>query len=109
MPFTKKPLVATLLGMRKVGIKTLKNQLSEYVRAAAGGEIVLVTDRDRVVAELIAPRSHLGGLHADKLLTEAVRAGWITPASVTEGVPPATPLLPFDVVMEDLRRDRADR
>lgn len=42
--------------MRAVGIKTLKNRLSEYVRVAAEGETVLVTDRDRVVAELAPPR-----------------------------------------------------
>ena len=35
--------------MRSVGIKLLKNKLSEYIRLAAGGETVLVTDRDRVV------------------------------------------------------------
>ena len=38
--------------MRAVGVKVLKNKLSEYVRLAASGETVLVTDRDRVVAEL---------------------------------------------------------
>jgi len=38
--------------MRAVGLKVLKNKLSEYVRLAASGETVLVTDRDRVVAEL---------------------------------------------------------
>ena len=37
-----------LEGMRSVGIKLLKNKLSEYIRLAAGGETVLVTDRDRV-------------------------------------------------------------
>jgi prevent-host-death family protein len=31
--------------MRKVGIKALKNDLSKYIRAAAAGETVLVTDR----------------------------------------------------------------
>ena len=31
--------------MRSVGLKILKNKLSEYVRLAAGGEIVLITDR----------------------------------------------------------------
>jgi antitoxin (DNA-binding transcriptional repressor) of toxin-antitoxin stability system len=41
--------------MRSVGIKLLKNKLSEYVRLAAGGETVLVTDRDRGVAELGPP------------------------------------------------------
>ena len=36
--------------MRWVGLKILKNKLSEYVRLAAGGETVLITDCDRVVA-----------------------------------------------------------
>ena len=43
--------------MRAVGLKTLKNRLSEYVRLVANGETVLVTDRDRVVAELTPPRA----------------------------------------------------
>jgi antitoxin (DNA-binding transcriptional repressor) of toxin-antitoxin stability system len=43
--------------MRSVGLKTLKNKLSEYVRLAAGGETVLVTNHERVVAELVAPRA----------------------------------------------------
>ena len=42
--------------MRAVGVKVLKNKLSEYVRLAESGETVLVTDRDRVVAELGPPR-----------------------------------------------------
>jgi antitoxin (DNA-binding transcriptional repressor) of toxin-antitoxin stability system len=42
--------------MRSVGLKTLKNKLSEYVRLAARGETVLV-DRDRVIAEIGPPGS----------------------------------------------------
>ena len=41
--------------MRAVGLKVLKNKLSEYIRLAAGGETVLVTDRDRIVAEIDRP------------------------------------------------------
>jgi len=33
--------------MRSVGIKLLRNKLSEYIRLAAGGETVLITDCDR--------------------------------------------------------------
>jgi prevent-host-death family protein len=33
--------------MRTVGLKTLKNELSEYVRLAASGETVVITDRNR--------------------------------------------------------------
>ena len=38
--------------MKVVGIKELKAKLSEYVRLAKAGEIVLVTEREEVVAEL---------------------------------------------------------
>ena len=44
------------LRMKSVGIKVLNSKLSEYVRLAASGETVLVTDRDQVVAELGPPR-----------------------------------------------------
>jgi antitoxin (DNA-binding transcriptional repressor) of toxin-antitoxin stability system len=38
--------------MKAIGIKQLKARLSEYVRRARAGEVILVTDRDEVVAEL---------------------------------------------------------
>jgi antitoxin (DNA-binding transcriptional repressor) of toxin-antitoxin stability system len=41
--------------METVGIRELKSQLSRYVRRAEGGDVVLVTDRGRVVAELWPP------------------------------------------------------
>ena len=44
--------------MRSVGVKVLNSRLSEYVRLAASGETVLVTDRDRVVAEIGPPKEH---------------------------------------------------
>jgi antitoxin (DNA-binding transcriptional repressor) of toxin-antitoxin stability system len=41
--------------MKTVGIRDLKNRLSEYVREVRGGEEILVTDRGKVVAELRPP------------------------------------------------------
>lgn len=41
--------------MKSVGLRELKNRLSEYVREVRSGESVLVTDRGEVVAELIPP------------------------------------------------------
>jgi len=43
--------------MRTVGLKVLKNKLSEYVRLASQGETVLIAGRDRVVAEIVPPRA----------------------------------------------------
>jgi len=41
--------------MKAVAVKELKNRLSAYLREVATGEIVLVTDRGKVVAELRRP------------------------------------------------------
>lgn len=40
--------------VQAVGVRELKNRLSEYLRAVREGQRVLVTDRGRVVAELRA-------------------------------------------------------
>ena len=61
--------------MRAVGLKILKNKLSEYVRLAAGGETVLVTDRDRVVAELVPPGAGRPGSPTPVLPTSSGRDG----------------------------------
>lgn len=65
--------------MKAVGIKTLKNRLSEYVRLAAAGETVLVTDRDRVVAELGPPQVGRAEQATDALLADVIRAGLLRP------------------------------
>jgi antitoxin (DNA-binding transcriptional repressor) of toxin-antitoxin stability system len=96
--------------MRAVGLKILKNKLSEYVRLAAGGETVLVTDRDRVVAELGPPGPGRGRNVADALLAEVLRKGWLSaPWLVSEGPPPRKPVAPWNELGEELGKDRAER
>jgi antitoxin (DNA-binding transcriptional repressor) of toxin-antitoxin stability system len=96
--------------MRAVGIKVLKNKLSEYVRLASSGETVLVTDHDRVVAELGPPRPGRAEALSDAALAEAVRQGWITPSlSQGQGPPPRDPVAPLAEILEGLDTDRADR
>jgi antitoxin (DNA-binding transcriptional repressor) of toxin-antitoxin stability system len=41
--------------MKAVGVRELKARLSRYLREVQAGEVILVTDRGRVVAELRAP------------------------------------------------------
>jgi antitoxin (DNA-binding transcriptional repressor) of toxin-antitoxin stability system len=55
--------------MKTVGVRELKNRLSEYIRRVRTGEPVLVTDRGEVVAELGPPGQSVdatvpAGLHA---------------------------------------------
>ena len=98
-----------LLSMRSIGLKVLKNKLSEYVRLAAGGETVLVTDRDRVVAELVPPQAGRSTMLADAQLAEAVRAGWITPpAMVLSGAPARSPVAPLKQLLAELELDRGE-
>jgi prevent-host-death family protein len=97
--------------MRTVGLKVLKNKLAEYVRIAAAGERVLISDRDRVVAELVPPEPGRAERVGDAVLASLVREGVVTP--------PLTPGRGLGVaharggtlagVLAELDRDRGDR
>lgn len=96
--------------MRAVGLKTLKNKLSEYIRLAARGETVLVTDRDRVVAEIVPPRAGRADSLADVQLADAVRRGWLRPPLVRAcGAPPRVAVAKLADLLDELATDRADR
>jgi antitoxin (DNA-binding transcriptional repressor) of toxin-antitoxin stability system len=96
--------------MRAVDIRTLKSKLGEYVRLAAAGEIVLVTDRDRVVAELRAPSASRAGEAPVALLDDLIRQGLIRPAALPPEPPPVTApigrLEDIVAALDDARRDR---
>jgi prevent-host-death family protein len=94
--------------MLTVGLKVLKNKLSEYVRAAAAGETVVVTDRGKVVAEIVPPRpcSDLTAFEE-----QGLQEGWLRPALIRDRTPPPSkPVreITFERLMADLERDRAD-
>jgi prevent-host-death family protein len=96
--------------MRTVGLKSLKNKLSEYVRLAAAGETVVITDRGRTVAEIVPPRRSHSALTPFE--ERGVREGWLRPAIIRDGTPPPSkPVkgLTFEQLMADLARDREDR
>jgi len=78
--------------MKSVGLRELKNRLSEYVREVRSGEAVLVTDRGEVVAELV-PGGH-GSNRRDVAsgLAALARRGQVTPGAPNR--PQAYPKLP---------------
>ena len=93
--------------MRIVGLKILKNKLSEYVRRAAAGETIVITDRNRVVAEIVPPRRE-----PEPVLERGVREGWIRPAKRDADWPPPRkpiPGLTLEQLMAELDQDREDR
>lgn len=57
-----------------VGVRELKQRLSEYLDRAERGELIRVTERGR-------PKAVLGPLPGRMRLEEGIADGWITPGS----------------------------
>lgn len=60
--------------MAEVGVRELKQHLSEYLDRAERGEVVRVTNRGR-------PKAILGPVPGRARIEDGIRAGWITPGS----------------------------
>jgi antitoxin (DNA-binding transcriptional repressor) of toxin-antitoxin stability system len=95
--------------MYAVGIKVLKNKLSHYVRLVEQGEVVLVTDRDRVVAELRPPGPATGPRVADAALANLIRDGLVTPPRTPGWQPGGVGDVPWAELEQELAKDRGDR
>lgn len=97
--------------MKSVGLRELKNRLSEYIREVRSGEGVLVTDRGEVVAELIPPGqgAHERGLPSG--LVTIARRGQLTLGVPNDaGVYPKLPsLLKRRRAVELLDEERGSR
>lgn len=83
-----------------VAVRELKAKLSAYLRMAKAGEVITVTDRGRPVAVL--------GPVLDAVdLSDAVAAGWVTPAS-RSGLKPVRRHRSRGTVGQSLAEDRAE-
>lgn len=71
--------------MQTVGIRELKNRLSEYLRRVAAGESVLVTDRGTVIAEISAPGQRVLEPSVPAGLALLARRGLVTLGSGGDG------------------------
>jgi len=90
---------------RTVGLKTSKNELSEYLRLTASGATVVITDRDRIVAEIVPPRRG-----SNAFFQRGIHEGWLTPPTTPIAEPPSRhPMVPFEELTQELERDRDDR
>jgi len=83
--------------MADVGVRELKQHLSEYLERAERGETINVTDRGR-------PKAVLGPIPGRANLERGIAEGWITPGSGAplSDVPRAAGMRPtLDVLGED--------
>ena len=81
-----------------VGVRELKQHLSQYLDRAAAGEVIQVTERGVVKAQIV-PVPGTGQI------AKGVEEGWITPPSRSDGLAPvvraAASRRSGDVLVED--------
>jgi len=86
--------------MADVGVRELKQRLSEYLDRAERGELVRVTERGR-------PKALLGPLPGRARVQEGVAEGWITPGSAS-GLGAVARWKSPRRVLDELAEDRAE-
>lgn len=91
--------------MKRIGIRELRQNASEYVRRAEAGETLEVTDRGRPVARL----SPLTG--SETLRDRLIADGTLTPATAAlESLgPPLSPrpgARPLSEIIDEMREDK---
>ena len=97
--------------MKSVGLRELKNRLSEYVRDVRSGEGVLVTDRGDVVAELLPPGTRVDESSIPSALVALARRGQLTLGASNDETlyPKLSPLLKRRRALALLDEERGGR
>jgi prevent-host-death family protein len=85
-----------------VGVRELKQHLSNYLDRAARGEIITITERGRPKVQLVP----LAG--GGDRLAEGIEAGWITAAAKPGSLTPAKQFRSVEPIIDVLERDRGD-
>lgn len=101
-----------IVDMITVGIRNLKNSLSQYINMVKTGEKILITDHNRIVAELIpsSGTSSLSGL-LKKYLEEQTLNGSIIKSTRRTKISKTKKINKYDKnalknIYEDTRNDR---
>lgn len=65
--------------IKTVGVKKLKDNLSSYLKEAVSGTVILITDRERVIAQLHEPVVDIRAYEEKSALSEWIREGKLFP------------------------------
>lgn len=96
--------------VKAVAVKELKNRLSSYLREVKEGEVVLVTDRGKVIAELRQPSTATPPGAQEQALHRLAAAGVVDPGLPQDARAYRPSPLPHAVASADLLAgERGDR
>ena len=76
--------------MISVGVRDLKNQLSQYLQYVKNGERVFVTEHNRIIAEISLPKDSSEDRTVDVILDELANSGKLIRASRSESIAKAS-------------------
>lgn len=85
-----------------VGVRELKQHLSDYLDRAARGQIITITERGRPKVQLVPLPG--GG---DRL-AEGIEEGWITPPAKSGSLTPGKRFRSTERILDALDQDRGD-
>jgi len=72
--------------MISVGVRDLKNQLSQYLQYVKHGEKVFVTEHNRIIAEISLPKDSVENRSTEEVLDALAKSGKILRASRNSSV-----------------------
>ena len=97
------------LGMITVGVRELKNQLSMYLQHVKGGEKVIVTEHNKIIAEISLPQKEENLCPIDEKLEKLSKEGLIILAKRKKSCvnfPKIEEKLDWESVYNEIRADK---
>jgi prevent-host-death family protein len=97
--------------MLTVGVRDLKNQLSQYLQYVKNGEKVVVTEHNKIIAKIIVPEKNDGeGVSSvEKKLEQLSKEGEIILAKRNKSyvkIPETKEKLDWETIYNEVRADR---
>lgn len=95
------------IGMISVGVRDLKNQLSQYLQYVKHGEKVFITEHNRIIAEISLPKDTPEDQDAEHLLDGLAKDGKLLRASRNTSVATSSDN-PIEINWVDVYRENRD-
>jgi antitoxin (DNA-binding transcriptional repressor) of toxin-antitoxin stability system len=94
--------------MIAVGVRDLKNQLSQYLQQVKLGEKVLITEHNKVIAEITLPKSDIGNSRIEDQLQLLSVSGKLLRAKRNKSIRLETELIPGIDWVSEYQENRSE-